>query len=67
MQKYIELKLNGKFVRVYVENDVKAHFDEQFVREKPSVLQKKKYTTLMNLMNAAYKQGFMAAEKKDKH
>ena len=53
----IQLNIDGKRVGVTVPSEVKAYFNQQFSRSNPTVLQKKKYATIMNLMRAAYLQG----------
>ncbi len=39
-QDYIELRVDGKTVRFPVSSAVKANFNNQFVRDRPSKLQK---------------------------
>lgn len=51
------IKVDGTDVTFQVPSAIKAYFNEQFVRDKPSQAQKKKYTTLMRLMELAYKAG----------
>jgi hypothetical protein len=53
----IELFIDDEKVKISVPKEVKAHFDDQFVRENPTSLQKKKYAVLMSLLRAAYKAG----------
>jgi hypothetical protein len=53
----IVFNLDGKKVRIPIDAEIKAYFNEQFVREKPSALQRKRFSTVMNLLRAAYLQG----------
>jgi hypothetical protein len=53
----IVITIDDKKVTITVPVEIKAFFDSQFSRPNPSALQKKKYTTVMNLMKAAYLQG----------
>ncbi len=61
----VELRMNGRVVRTWVKPEVKAYFNEQFVRGNPSVFQKKRYVTIMNLMRAAYEVGRQDAFRRD--
>lgn len=53
----ILIYIDDRKVKISVPKEVKAHFDDQFVRPNPTSLQKKKYTTLMALLRAAYNAG----------
>lgn len=53
----VEIFIDDKKVRISVPPEVKAYFNAQFVRDKPSKLQRQKYTTLMTLLRAAYRAG----------
>ena len=51
------LSVDGKRIAIPVEENVFTHFNEQFVRKSPTPLQKRKYTTVKNMILAAYKKG----------
>ena len=53
----IELKIGREVTQIWVTPEVKAYFNQQFVRGNPTELQKKRYVTMMNLMRAAYEAG----------
>lgn len=53
----VNVDIDGVRVSIPVAREVKAYFTEQFVRDAPSVIQRKKYTTIMTLLRAAYKEG----------
>lgn len=53
----INIYIDDKRVKITVPKEVKADFDNQFVRSNPTPLQKRKYATLMSLLRAAYKVG----------
>ena len=53
----IELKIGREIAQIWVTPEVKAYFNQQFVRSNPTELQKKRYVTMMNLMRAAYETG----------
>jgi predicted metal-dependent hydrolase len=53
----IKFMVDDRKVTVQVPPELKAHFDQQFSRENPTPLQKRKYATLMNLLRAAYLAG----------
>jgi hypothetical protein len=50
----IGFDVNGEKISIKVPKEIKAYFDDQFSRPKPTKLQTKRYVTLMNLMRAAY-------------
>jgi hypothetical protein len=58
----INFDLNGKRVSIPVSAEVKARFDEQFSRSRPTQAFEKRYATLINLMRAAYLQGIKDAK-----
>ena len=60
---HLYLYIDDKKVGITIPVELKAYFDDQFSRPSPSALQKKKYTTVMNLMKAAYLQGKADATK----
>jgi len=53
----VRIRIDGKDVKITVPREIKAYFDDQFVRPNPTALQKRKYATLMSLLQAAYKAG----------
>lgn len=53
----LEIKVDGRLVRIPVSSALKTNFQNQFSRPAPTSLQKKKYQTVMALMVAAYKAG----------
>jgi hypothetical protein len=53
----IEVEIGDRKVRVPVPAEVKAYFNEQFVRRNPTPTQSKRFATLMNLLRAAYQKG----------
>jgi hypothetical protein len=53
----ITFDLDGRRVSVPVDAEVKAYFDSQFVRSNPTSQQRKRFSTLMNLLRAAYRKG----------
>jgi hypothetical protein len=56
-KRLIRLRIDDKTVLIPIDDDIYAYFNQQFVRPKPSALQKQKYTTIMNLLRAAYFKG----------
>ncbi len=53
-KKNVRLNVDGKDVQIPVGEDVYAYFREQFVRENPTAQQRKKFGTLMNIVQPAY-------------
>jgi len=53
----IEFRVNGRPVTVEVPSDLKAYFTEQFSRPQPTANQKRRYATLMRLLESAYCKG----------
>lgn len=51
------LRVGEKKIAIPVDENVFTYFNEQFVRKNPTPLQKKKYTTVKNMILAAYKKG----------
>ena len=62
-QSYLKLRVDGQELKIPVAPETRAYFQKEFVRENPSKLQREKYTTVMKLMVAAYKQGVVDAGK----
>ncbi len=56
-QRHIRLKIDSRILSVPVPDDIYAYWHEQFVRPNPTPIQRKRYTTLMNLLRAAYAEG----------
>ncbi len=54
---FVEINVDGQNVRVPLSPEVKAYFNEQFVRPNPTPAQRKKFATVMNLLRAAYIKG----------
>jgi hypothetical protein len=55
--KYIRIKLDGKDVRIPIDEAIYAYFKSQFFRDNPTPNQKKRFATLMQLLKAAYLHG----------
>jgi hypothetical protein len=56
-KKAFKLKVDDRTVTIPVDEAIFTNYQNQFYREKPTPQQRRKFTTLMNLMRAAYKQG----------
>ncbi len=56
-QRHIRLEIHSRIVSIPVPDDVYAYWHEQFVRTNPTPAQRKRFTTLMNLLRAAYGKG----------
>ena len=61
-QDYIHFQIDGRRVEVPVDSEIKAYFNAQFVREKPTKEQRKKFATVTNIMRAAYLKGLSDAK-----
>jgi len=61
--KSIRLNLDGRIVNVPVDESVYAYFKDQFLRENPTQLQKKRFATIMNVLRAAYVKGISDGKK----
>lgn len=57
----INFDIDGERVSLKVPTEIKAHFMEQFVRNNPTALQRRKYATVMSLIREAYKAGLNAS------
>lgn len=57
-KKHIRLRVDEDTVLIPIDDDINAYFNQQFVRAKPTTLQRQKYATIMNLLRAAYFKGF---------
>lgn len=53
----IYVDIDGRKIRIPVPAEVKAYFNEQFVRPRLSPTQKRRFITVMNLLRAAYNKG----------
>ncbi len=53
----IRVEIDGQKVNIPVNADVYAYWHEQFVRPNPTPQQRKRFSTLMNVVRAAYKEG----------
>jgi len=53
----IRVEIDGEMVRIPVSAEVYAHWHDQFVRPSATSLQRKRFSTLMNVMRAAFKEG----------
>ena len=53
----IHFNVDDERVEIEVAPEIKAYFNEQFYREKPTKLQSKRFATLMSLLRAAYRAG----------
>lgn len=65
--KTIRIEIDGVIVRVPVSPEVYAHWHEQFVRPNPTTQQKKRFTTLMNIIRAAYQAGVAEGRSQTSH
>ena len=61
--KTIRVNVDGVNVDIPVEEDVYAYFNEQFRRNNPTAIQKRKFTTIKNLLRAAYLKGVEDGQK----
>ncbi len=58
----IDFLVDRKPVTVTVPTELKAYFTEQFCRPNPTANQRRRYTTLMRLLGAAYTKGVQDGE-----
>jgi hypothetical protein len=56
-KKSVRINIDGQTVNVPVDESVFTYFKEQFIRENPTPLQKKRFATVMNVLRAAYLKG----------
>lgn len=61
--KAFRLNVDGHDVTIPVDEALFAHYRNQFTREAPTAQQKLRFTTLLNLMRAAYKKGIADGKK----
>jgi len=59
--KNIHVRIDGKPVDIPIDETMFAFFQQQFNRENPTALQRRRFGTLMNIIEAAYKKGFSDA------
>ncbi|HSA34151.1 MAG TPA: hypothetical protein P5077_10530 [bacterium] len=55
--KDIRINFDGSDVKIPVDESVYAYFQQQFFRENPTALQRKRFATVMNVLRAAYLKG----------
>jgi hypothetical protein len=55
--RHIRAQIDGELVKIPVSEEVYAYWQEQFVRSNPTHQQRKKFSTIMNLIRAAYEEG----------
>ena len=53
----IRVEIDGEFVKIPVSAEVYAYWHDQFIRPNPTPQQRKRFSTLMNVVRAAYKEG----------
>lgn len=53
----LNLRIGDETIRVPISRELKAYFEEQFVRPNPTPQQRRRYSTLMNLLRSAYMKG----------
>ena len=63
-KKQFRLYIDDSVVNIPVDEALFAHYMNQFYREKPTPDQKKRLTTLLNLMRAAYTKGVADGKRK---
>ena len=56
-QRSIRVPINKRIVSIPVPDDIYAYWHEQFVRQNPTVAQRKRFKTLLNVLRAAYLTG----------
>jgi hypothetical protein len=57
------VNIGGVSVNIPVDEEVHAYFKEQFLRQNPTPLQRRKWATIMNVLQAAYLKGFSDGKK----
>jgi hypothetical protein len=62
-KKNVRVKIGGVDVNIPVDEGVHAYFKEQFLRQNPTPLQRRKFATIMSLLQAAYLKGFSDGKK----
>lgn len=53
----LRFRVAGREVVADIPAELRAYFMEQFVRSNPTAAQRKRYTTLMRLLEVAYRKG----------
>lgn len=53
----IRVEIDGAIASIPVSAEVYAYWHDQFVRPNPTPQQRKRFSTLMNVVRAAYKEG----------
>lgn len=56
-KKNIRIPVDGTDILIPVDETVYAYFHEQFLRENPTPLQRKRYATITNILREAYLKG----------
>jgi hypothetical protein len=56
-KRFIRLNVDGEDVRIPVDNEVYAYWQQQFVRPNPTRQQRQRFATLINVVRAAYEKG----------
>ena len=62
-KKNVRIKHDGSDVLIPVDEGVYAYFREQFLRQNPTSLQRKRFSTIMNVLRAAYLKGVADGKK----
>jgi hypothetical protein len=62
--KGFKLEVDGNAVTIPVDEAVFVNYQNQFPRQSPTPLQRKRFGTLMHLMRAAYQQGIVDTRQK---
>jgi hypothetical protein len=62
-KKNIRVNIDGTDVHIPVDEGVHAYFHQQFLRQNPTPLQRKRFATIMNVLRAAYLKGVSDGEK----
>lgn len=56
-ERKIRVEIDGETVQIPVSTEIYAYWQEQFVRPNPTAQQRKRFSTLMNIVRAAFKEG----------
>ncbi len=56
-KKNIKVNIDGTDVLIPIDETVFAYFHEQFLRDNPTPLQRKRFATIMNVIREAYLKG----------
>lgn len=55
--RHIRVEIDGETVKIPISEEIYAYWHSQFVRPNPTPQQRKRFTTLMSVVRAAYKEG----------